>query len=219
MRTFSRSFPGEIKMTDRLIPNNTLFSSLLKENPGVSLDQVNQAIDSKIDNLIKNRLADILDEKIKNTNKTWSDILPNGAVNPIGPHGFIFGQKWYPVRNNRIDYGSSDANQLSLSYGFRDAINNVHDDYLAKIGILHVTNGGYHDPRIRDWGSSRQYIVEENFPIFFRYLKRINFPFANIDGRQAYILYYSTRKHDRDTGTTITDYPTRDFYIYVGDAR
>ena len=194
----------------------------IKIKPGseITMDQINQAIDAKVNELVNQRMNGIIDNRIRQNNLIWSDTLPNGAVNPIGPHGFIFGQKWYQIGDrNKNGYGSSDVNQLSLSYGFRDAINNIHDDHLAKVGILHVTDGVGRDNRIRLSTGSRKYIVEENFPIFFKYLKRINFPFANIDGKQAYVLYYSTREHDRDTGTTITDYPARDFYIYVGDAR
>ena len=40
MRTFSRSFPGEIKMIDRLIPNNVLFSTLTKQNDNGNIDEV-----------------------------------------------------------------------------------------------------------------------------------------------------------------------------------
>ena len=68
-------------MAERLIPDNTLFSSIMKQNQGMSSDEVNRAIDAKINELVSNRLSSILDEKMKQSTTTWKDTLRDGSVN------------------------------------------------------------------------------------------------------------------------------------------
>ena len=65
--------------------------------------------------------------------------------------------------------------------------------------------------------NDRKYIIEEDFPIFFNYLKRINYPFEWINNKRSYILFTSNRDYDSERSTIYT--PAKDFYIYVGDAR
>ena len=206
-------------MAERLIPDNTLFSSLLKQNQGMSSEQVNQIIDTKINELVNQRMNGIIDNRIRQNNLIWSDTLPNGAVTPIGPHGFIFGQKWFPAIVSWDGKSNNRINQLSISYASNHDVKNRHDDSLAKIGILHVTDNSYNrDSRIKSGYGDQKYIIEDDFPIFFSYLKRINYPFEWINNKRSYVLYI--RDSDRDHDTRSTSYtPTNDFYIYVGDAR
>lgn len=186
-------------MAERLIPDNTLFSSLLKQNQGMSSEQVNQAIDAKVNELVNQRLNGIIDGRIQHSKTVYRDTLPNGAPNPIGPHGFILGQKWYPAFVNYDGNSRNSINQLSMVYHPNNDVMNKHDDNLAKVGILHITNSSYsRDNRIKIDYIDREYIIEEDFPIFFSYLKRINYPFEWINNKRSYILFYSNRDYDND---------------------
>ena len=165
-------------MAERLIPDNTLFSSIMKQNQGMSADEVNRAIDAKINELVSNRLSSILDEKMKQSTTTWKDTLPDGSVNPIGPHGFIFGQKWMfkdavPLA---LWYFEANNNMIDVSY--------AHMYQLAKIGI--IFEGDNRLVRVKESFVMNYYLTEDKFPIFFKYLKSIDYPFFIVKGKKAY---------------------------------
>ena len=183
-------------MAERLIPDNTLFSSIMKQNQGMSSDEVNRAIDAKINELVSNRLSSILDEKMKQSTTTWKDTLPDGSVNPIGPHGFIFGQKWMfkdavPLA---MWYFEANNNMIDVSY--------AHMYQLAKIGI--IFEGDNRLVRVKESFVMNYYLTEDKFPIFFKYLKSIDYPFFNVKGKKAYRFRSGSK-------------PEASIAIYVGD--
>lgn len=183
-------------MAERLIPDNTLFSSLLKQNQGMSSDQVNQAIDAKINELVNKRLSSILDEKMKQSSTTWKETLPDGSINPIGPHGFIFGQKWMFKDTVPLSlwYFEANNNMIDLSY--------AHMYQLAKIGI--IFEGDNRIVRVKENFSTNYYLTEDKFPIFFKYLKGVEYPFFNVKGKKAYRFRSSSK-------------PEAAVAMYVGD--
>ena len=191
----------------------------IKPGSEITLNDINRAIDAKVNELVNQRLNGIIDGRIQHSKTVYRDTLPNGAPNPIGPHGFILGQKWYPAFVNYDGNSRNSINQLSLVYRPNNDVINKHDDNLAKVGILHITNSNYsRDNRIKIDYQDRKYIIEEDFPIFFSYLKRINYPFEWINNKRSYTLFSSNRDYDNDGRSTVYT-PAKDFYIYVGDAR
>ena len=183
-------------MAEKLIPDNTLFSSLLKQNQGMSSEQVNQAIDTKINELVNQRLSSILDEKMKQANTTWKETLPDGSVNPIGPHGFIFGQKWMFKGAAPLDLWYFDANNDMIDLHY------AHAYQLAKIGI--IFGGDNRLVRVKENFETNYYLTEDKFPIFFKYLKNIEYPFFNVKGKKAYRFRQSSK-------------PDASIAMYVGD--
>ena len=190
MRTLSRSFPGEIKMTERLIPDNTLFSSLIKQNQGVSIDQVNSAIDIKID------------EKMKQTSTTWRDTLPDGSVNPIGPHGFIFGQKWLFKGADPLSLWHFGANNDMIDLHY------AHYYQRAKIGI--ISGGDNRLVKVKENFETNYYLTEDKFPIFFKYLKGVEYPFFNVKGKKAYLFLKSSKPDANASAMYVGDVGTRE---------
>lgn len=75
----------------------------IKIKPGseITMGQVNQAVDGKINDLMNQRLNGIIDGRIQHDKTAYKENMPNGLVNPFGPHGFPYGSTEWPIFQGR----------------------------------------------------------------------------------------------------------------------
>ena len=75
----------------------------IKIKPGseITMGQVNQAIDGKVNDLVNQRLNGIIDGRIQYDKTAYKENMPNGLVNPFGPHGFPYGSTEWPIFRGR----------------------------------------------------------------------------------------------------------------------
>ena len=80
---------------------NNRYHIKIKPGSEITMGQVNQAVDGKINDLVNQRLNGIIDGRVQYDKTAYRENLPNGLVNPFGPHGFPYGSTECPIFRGR----------------------------------------------------------------------------------------------------------------------